>query len=312
MNDQPQISYLITVYNKADVVLETLDNLRGQIGLMDDQVEFIFIDDNSSDNSVELLQKQAEQDDRITVVASSDNLGPSVRVNQAAKMAKGEYLLPVDADDLLPMNASKYFLDMATEHDVPLIFGRSMRWRQQDDCKNIDLKTQITMLDDPLAFCAKKQIVHMGFFVTKKLWQKAGGADEQVFIQDQSLPLRLCAAASNMAYVDDVVYWLRPADDTNMSVNVMQQHHDRYLALYPLIVGNIGTPKAQKALQRQMVSTVWKAKRDGGRVLPQLSYEFMFYLLNRTIGVELSVKAMQRIKDSMCELPNIRRSGELS
>ena len=69
--------------------------------------------------------------------------------------------LPVDADDLLPENASISHLNMMRSHNADLIFGKSKRWDRTSDIQNINAeKTSIT-LDDPLAFCALKKIVHM-------------------------------------------------------------------------------------------------------------------------------------------------------
>ena len=42
--------------------------------------------------------------------------------------------------------------------------------------------------------------------VTAEIWHTANGADESIFIQDQSLPLRLAAHSKNMLYLDEVIY----------------------------------------------------------------------------------------------------------
>ena len=53
-----------------------------------------------------------------------------------------------------------------------------------------------------------KSIVHMGFLVSKDLWSRSEGADEKVFIQDISLPMRLAAHSNSLVYANSIIYYL--------------------------------------------------------------------------------------------------------
>lgn len=303
MNDAPLISYIAAVYNKADVLAETLASLTAQRDVPG-PVEFIFADDASTDGSREVLRAAAADDPRIRVIENTTNAGPAIRFNQAAAAARGKWLLPVDSDDLLPVNATAFLLDVATRESAALVFGRSRRGLE---AAAVPQDATVSTHDDPLAFAAQHQIVHMGFLVAAATWRAAGGADEGIFIQDQSIPLRLAAAAPRMGFVDAPVYWLRPAGDGNLSRLIAQQHHDRYLSATAMLkMPNISIP-ARKALERQAISALWKLRRDQTGALAHLSPDFARYLGNRLIGIGLSDAAHANAQARLRNLPDIRR-----
>jgi glycosyltransferase involved in cell wall biosynthesis len=300
---RPILSFISAVYNKADVLAETLACLRTQRGFSANEVEFVFVDDKSTDGSLEFLQKEAEQDSRVTVISDGKNLGPAIRFNQAAKTAKGTWVLALDADDILTINAAQVMLNECLTNEAQLVFGKSKR---SLDVVEIPDDANVVRPADPLAFAARKKIVRMGILAERTLWLEAGGADESVFIQDQSLPLRLSAQADRMAYIEDYVYFLRPADDSNLSANVMQQHHDRFFSLLPFLKQDISTD-ARKAIVSQISSTIWKSRRDNGKALPQLSGAHLQYLLHKITGRENSDKELKATANQLRSLPNIRR-----
>jgi glycosyltransferase involved in cell wall biosynthesis len=302
--DKPILSFISAVYNKSDVLQETLACLRSQEGLLPDQTEFIFVDDNSSDQSRALLEAEAAKDSRLTVIGNGDNRGPAARFNQAAKAAKGEYVLALDADDLLPANAASFLLKVAQDKQAQVVFGQSKR--SLAPCA-IAPDASILLPDDPLGFAAKKKIVRMGILAERSHWLEAGGADESLFIQDQSLPLRLSQHAKRIAYIEDYVYYLRPADESNLSANVMQQHHDRFFALQPFLKDPTLSDGARKAINKQLVSTLWKARRDNGKPLPHLSKAHWLYLLNKVNGRCLAQSELDATAHDMLAWPNIKR-----
>ncbi|HAT85482.1 MAG TPA: hypothetical protein DCS30_05750 [Rhizobiales bacterium] len=124
---KPILSFISAVYNKADVLAETLACLRTQRGFSVNELEFVFVDDKSTDGSLEFLQKEAEQDSRVTVISDGKNMGPAIRFNQAAKAAKGNWVLALDADDILPVNAAQVMLNECLTNEAQLVFGKSKR-----------------------------------------------------------------------------------------------------------------------------------------------------------------------------------------
>jgi glycosyltransferase involved in cell wall biosynthesis len=99
MNEQAPIVTLVTpVYNQAPFVAQTIDSVLAQT---QPQVEYIVIDDGSSDETPSVLARYAE---RIRTLRH-DNLGQARTLNKGWSMARGRYLGYLSADDLLQPHA---------------------------------------------------------------------------------------------------------------------------------------------------------------------------------------------------------------
>lgn len=98
----PILSIIIPCYNVARFLPQTLRSLR-QLKDADD-VEFIFINDGSTDDTLALLQTFAA-DDRRAIVMDQPNLGVAVARNNGMQRMTGEYMLLLDGDDWLDDNA---------------------------------------------------------------------------------------------------------------------------------------------------------------------------------------------------------------
>lgn len=96
-----KISVIIPVYNVEKYLSTCLTSCINQT-LYD--VEFICINDGSTDNSLEILNKFSAIDSRIKVI-DKKNEGVSVARNTGLDLAKGKFVMFLDADDYLEENA---------------------------------------------------------------------------------------------------------------------------------------------------------------------------------------------------------------
>ena len=99
--EYPKISIIIPVYNKELFILRILRSIQNQ-SFKD--IEIIFCDDYSTDNSTKLIEQYKKEDERIVLLKQEKNRGTLRNRIDGAKIAKGEYILHVDADDLLVNN----------------------------------------------------------------------------------------------------------------------------------------------------------------------------------------------------------------
>lgn len=104
----PKVSALVAAYNAERWLPRCLESLRGQTLR---EVEIIAIDDCSTDGTLALLRRYAGADSRIVVVARKENGGIAKARNSGLRVATGDYVCMVDADDELSPDA----LQMAVE-----------------------------------------------------------------------------------------------------------------------------------------------------------------------------------------------------
>lgn len=89
------VSVIIPVYNAAPYLKKCLDSVLDQEL---ENIEVICIDDGSEDESLKILNDYADTDSRL-VVLTQDNAGGGAARNRGLDIARGEYLLFLDADD---------------------------------------------------------------------------------------------------------------------------------------------------------------------------------------------------------------------
>ena len=118
----PKISIIIPVYNKQNFILRILRSIQNQ-SLKD--LEIIFSDDNSKDNSIDVIEKYQNEDPRIKLIKHNKNIGTLINRNEGAMNSKGEYLLFIDSDDLLLKDILNKTYLIATENKLDILQFRA-------------------------------------------------------------------------------------------------------------------------------------------------------------------------------------------
>ena len=94
----PEISVFLPVFNEEpnlQPLHERLDRSLRQLGRT---AEIIYVDDGSSDGSLEILREIAAQDAHVRVIALRRNYGQTPAMAAGIDAARGEVLIPMDAD----------------------------------------------------------------------------------------------------------------------------------------------------------------------------------------------------------------------
>ena len=94
----PKVSIIVPVYNEEEYVSTCLISLINQT--LDD-IEIILIDDNSTDNSLNILLDYAKKYPNIKVYHNEKNIGQGASRNRGLSLATGEYIGFVDSDDYI-------------------------------------------------------------------------------------------------------------------------------------------------------------------------------------------------------------------
>lgn len=113
------ISVVIPLYNASEYILDALDSVL----LQNVECETIVVDDASSDGSDEAVRRyiKAHRDCNIRLVKNNQNLGAAKSRNIGVRMAKGEYIAFLDADDKWREGKLLRQLKTIEERNVPLV-----------------------------------------------------------------------------------------------------------------------------------------------------------------------------------------------
>ena len=102
--DRPLISVIIPAYNAEEFIAKTLESVLSQTY---QNIEILVVDDGSTDTTAEIVKSFAQKDSRISFFQQS-NVGVAAARNLAIQKSKGEYIAPIDADDIwYPPNLEK-------------------------------------------------------------------------------------------------------------------------------------------------------------------------------------------------------------
>jgi glycosyltransferase involved in cell wall biosynthesis len=91
----PLVSVVMSVYNGADKLVETIDSILEQKGV---ELEFIIVDDGSTDDSYRILEEYSATDSRVRII-SQENRGLTRSLTIGCAAAGGELIARQDAGD---------------------------------------------------------------------------------------------------------------------------------------------------------------------------------------------------------------------
>lgn len=91
----PTVSVLMPVYNGGNFLKDAVESILNQTYR---DFEFLIINDGSVDNSLEILKSYS--DSRIIIIDNGENKGLIYSLNKGLKLAKGEFIVRMDADDI--------------------------------------------------------------------------------------------------------------------------------------------------------------------------------------------------------------------
>jgi len=92
------LSIVIPVYNEEDNIHPLVERLEEAVAGWSDWVEILFVDDGSSDKTLELLKEAQKSDSRIRIVHFRKNLGQTAAIAAGFRLAQGRVIATLDAD----------------------------------------------------------------------------------------------------------------------------------------------------------------------------------------------------------------------
>ena len=185
MPEQPEISIIIPVYNAATTLKRCLQSVVSShlTGL-----EIICINDGSTDNSGRLLADWAQQDSRIKVLAQ-DNAGVSTARNLGLRQASGQYIVFVDADDMLESQTLSECYGQILAHAPDIVVYGIRLYNSEANLFPIRVRDGVYSLSDPSNGIIENILMSpMGSFVFPKSLSGKAFLREKLVPYQQSVP----------------------------------------------------------------------------------------------------------------------------
>ena len=207
-NTSPRLSVTVTNYNYADYLPRNIESVLSQSF---DDLELIVIDNASTDNSVELVQKYAAGDPRIRLIAHEVNQGSLASFRESCDVSRGRYRVQVDADDWVRMPDAFERQVRLLDANPQMTFAFSALTMEGDDGQEPSIYRpfhgdQVLHGEDALDGILGFSLGHSGMMLRLDAYRACGGyPDGFKYYDDMLLAVRL-AELGDVGYVDDGLY----------------------------------------------------------------------------------------------------------
>ena len=120
----PKVSVIIPIYNAMQYLHRTISSILSQ-SFQD--FEIICINDNSTDNSSEVLKEFSSKDKRIKIINNVKNVGSALSRNIGIDSAEGEYIYFIDADDYIDEKYLECMIDKIEKQKCDIVLNLSVQ-----------------------------------------------------------------------------------------------------------------------------------------------------------------------------------------
>lgn len=210
-----KISVVILTFNAQKFVEETIKSVLQQTyGIY----ELIILDDHSTDDTLEIISRYKIYPN-VYVISNNKNLGIARNINRAVSKVKGDWVLFLGHDDLLPEKhlekMSKYLEEVvAFVHCNAMLIdenGKEIGWAR-------DNKSQIEKTSNPLrCFITSNFISSCGLVMNKKIFKSVQGWDEKFKNYGEWLLWIKMATSGKIVYVTNTYGKYRKHESSTIS-----------------------------------------------------------------------------------------------
>jgi glycosyltransferase involved in cell wall biosynthesis len=212
------ISIIITSYNHSKYLPKCIESVINQTYK---NLEIIIIDNNSTDNSQEIIQTYAKKDNRIKFYKQDHNIFPSAAMNFGLSVCSGEYISLISGDDYCELNKISRQLEYMTEKKITNLFSwvnivNDLNGLITDHSLNnvfnrnfINNDLEIYLVSKENTLCAGSVLLH------KSIFEKYGLFDNRLLqLQDYDMWLRM-VSYEKINILPEKLFNYRIRDDVN-------------------------------------------------------------------------------------------------
>lgn len=236
-----RVSVIIPAYNSSEYIQECIDSLVSQTLK---NVEFIFVDDGSTDATLDIIQKNALKDSRIKII-SQQNQYAGVARNNGLNIASGEYIIFLDSDDFFDISLLEktYNAAQKTGAEIVIFKGReyNIKTAMFNSCK-FPLSEKLFPQKDIFTykdFCENlyqaNSCIAWNKLIKKSLIDKLGIKFQEIqSSNDTVFVYTLLVCASSMTFLNETLVNYRVGRDNSLQRSKSKNWECIFKAFYSL------------------------------------------------------------------------------
>ena len=202
----PKISIILPALNAAATVAETIESLRAQTYR---DFELVFIDDGSTDNTSEIVQRYS-QDISIRLIRHASPLGVAASLNDGILQSDSELIARIDSDDVaLPNRLEKQVAFLESYFDVDICGSAMQVFSSNEQGEPVDkyvLAHPNTNAKIRTALLQRCAIAHPSVVCRRSIFSQIGLYDTAMdFAEDYDLWCRASMHGLTFANLQDVL-----------------------------------------------------------------------------------------------------------
>ena len=197
---QPLVSIIVPCYNQANYLSECLDSVRAQSY---NHWECLIVDDGSPDNTPEVARQFEKQDRRFRYIKKENGGLPSAR-NCGIHQAKGEYILPLDADDKIHRDYITAALPVfQSNSQIAVVYCQARLFGTVNRRWYLPAFSPERLSKDNIVFCSA--------VIRKDMLDQVGGYDERLIYgkEDWDLWIGIHSAGGQFHRINKVLFFYR-------------------------------------------------------------------------------------------------------
>lgn len=214
------VSVVVPVYNVEEYLADCINSILEQTH---SDFEIILVDDGSTDSSSEIVNEFAMRFENIHAV-HQENQGLGGARNTGLKIAKGEFVIFVDSDDLLPTRSLEFLYRAAVRGDADFSIGSYRRFCGNEEepvsswIRSVCEQRRIGILPSSFPEVTAHVPVPTKLFRRKFLLENDLYFPPEIFYEDQLFMAKCYATATSISIVPKTVYlYRRRLDETSIS-----------------------------------------------------------------------------------------------
>ena len=210
-----KVSIIIPCYNQEKYIEEALQSATNQTYK---NIEIVCIDDCSKDNSFKIIEKFTKTNQNIVFCKNENNMGVIATRNKAISLCTGEYILPLDADDIIePTYIEKAVKILDANQNIGIVYCNTRFLGKINENLNCGEFNNSDFLYYN-CICCTALFRKTDFF-------KAGGYKESMNIghEDHDLWLSILEQGLDAYKIDETLFYYRKHNNSRTNIAVKNQ-----------------------------------------------------------------------------------------